>query len=223
MIQASGSTTASNNARQLLPLAAVTIPRPSIDLRKLKSFVEEGKIKYIGLSECTSSELRRAHAVHPITAIQMEYSLFSRDIEKDILPTARELGVGVVAYSPLGRGFLSGTFEKVDDLDEKDFRRTQPRFIGDNFSENDRSRKAFFAIAQRKGCTPAQLALAWLHFQGDDIFPIPGTKTASRVEENVEAFNVKLTKADVDDILKAIPHASGDRYASMAATHQARQ
>ena len=163
----------------------------------LKALVAEGKIKYIGLS---SSDLRRAHAVHPITAIQMEWSLQSRSIENDILKTARELGVGIVCYSPLGRGLLSKTFTSVKDIDSNDWSRSVPRFQEATFDANLPT--TFFSIAEKKGCTPAQLALAWLLKQGDDVCPIPGTKQVSRVEENAKAAEVaqRLSQEDLAEI-----------------------
>ena len=186
----------------------------------LKELINEGKIKYIGLSECTPSELRRAHAVHPITAIQMEWSLQTRDIEESVVPTARELGVGIVPYSPLGRGFLTGAIRSAADIDEGDYRRTAPRFAGENLEKNLPTE--FFAIAERKGCTPAQLALAWVHYQGNDVFPIPGTKSVKRLEENVQAALISLTAEEVTEIENSIPEIVGPRYASMAATFNSR-
>lgn len=179
----------------------------------LKSLVEEGKIRYVGLSECTAEELRRAHAVHPITAIQMEWSLQTRDIESTLLPVARELGVAIVAYSPLGRGFLTA-LDSIDTLDEGDWRRTLPRFSGENGKENRRQAERFFAIAREKGCTPAQLALAWVHGQGRDVFPIPGTKSASRIEENARAFQVlqSLSTDELAEIAASIQTVVGERY-----------
>lgn len=155
-------------------------------MQVLKSLVQEGKIRYIGLSECTPQELRRAHAVHPVTAIQMEWSLQTRDIEAAVVPTARELGVGIVPYSPLGRGFLAD-LSNFDSLPSNDSRASHPRFTGDNYEENKKRIQRFYDIAKRKGCTPAQLALAWVHSQGDDVFPIPGTKSSSRIIENAGA------------------------------------
>mmetsp|Transcript_30269 Transcript_30269/g.33004 ORF Transcript_30269/g.33004 Transcript_30269/m.33004 type:complete len:342 (-) Transcript_30269:94-1119(-) len=189
-------------------------------MRVLKSLVEDGKIKYVGLSECTPQELRRAHAVHPITAIQMEWSLQTRDIEADVVPVARELGVGIVAYSPLGRAFLAD-FQALDQMDEGDSRRNLPRFSGDNYDENRKLAQHFFDLAKRKGCTPAQLALAWVHSQGEDVFPIPGTKSSKRIEENAGAFQyVPLSeeeKKELEEYVKVI----GDRYtaAGMARTY----
>lgn len=179
-------------------------------MRVLKSLVEEGKIRYIGLSECTPNELRRAHAIHPITAIQMEWSLQTRDIENQVVPCARELGVGIVAYSPLGRSFLTSV-NALSELAETDWRRGLPRFSGENAEANLRSLELFFQLSQSKGCTPAQLALAWVHAQGDDVFPIPGTKTPSRVEENIRALQVSLTREEIDSLSQSII-VSGDRY-----------
>ena len=187
----------------------------------LKQLVQEGKIRYVGLSECTPSELRRAHAVHPVTAIQMEYSLQSRDVEAEVIPTARELGVGIVAYSPLGRGFLSATFTSRDQLPENDWRKTQPRFSEENFAKNVHTR--FFEYAAKKNCTPAQLALAWVHAQGEDIFPIPGTKDPSRLEENLGALNVKLSPEEAKEVGDLVEVGTGDRYSSMAGTFNGRQ
>jgi aryl-alcohol dehydrogenase-like predicted oxidoreductase len=189
----------------------------------LKSLVEEGKIKYVGLSECTASELRRAHAVHPITAIQMEWSLQTRDIEAEVVPCARELGVGIVAYSPLGRGFLA-QLNAFDGLDDKDWRRNHPRWSGENYEENKRRVARFFEIATAKGCTPAQLALAWVHAQGDDVFPIPGTKSAARIEENAHAYDLlPLTTDEMREIESSVA-VIGDRYdeAGMKRTHEGR-
>ncbi len=170
----------------------------------LKALVQEGKIRYVGLSECTPSELRRAHAVHPISAIQMEWSVQSRDIEADIVPCARELGVGIVAYSPLGRGFLAD-MAAFDALGPGDSRAGIERYQGDNLIENKRRIAAFYEIASRRGCTPAQLALAWLHTKGTDVFPIPGTKSSSRVEENTRAFSfAPLSAEDVAAIEEAV-------------------
>lgn len=181
-------------------------------MRVLQALVEEGKIKYIGLSEVTPQELRRAHAVYPVTAIQMEWSLQSRDIEDAVVGTARELGVGIVPYSPLGRGFLAD-MASFDHLDEKDFRRTMPRYSGDNFEENKKRVTQFFDIAHRKGCTPAQLALAWLHSKGEDVFPIPGTKSSARIEENARAFTyAPFDEATMAEIESSVAPFLGDRY-----------
>jgi len=190
-------------------------------MRVLKSLVEEGKIRYIGLSECTPSELRRAHAVYPITAIQMEWSLQTRSIEAEVVPTARELGVGIVPYSPLGRGLLSATITKKEDLDPKDWRMNLPRFSGDNFEKNV-PKASFQELASELGATPAQLALAWLHAQGEDVFPIPGTKSSSRIVENAGAVHVKLSGEQVKRVEQAVPEAEGDRYQAMTSTFDAR-
>ena len=187
----------------------------------LKQLVQEGKIRYIGLSECTPAELRRAHTIHPVTAIQMEYSLQSRDIEAEVIPTARELGVGIVAYSPLGRGFLSATFTSRDQLAENDWRRTQPRFSEENFAKNVQTR--FFEYAAKKNCTPAQLALAWVHAQGEDIFPIPGTKDSTRLEENLRAVGIKLSPEEAKEVGELVECTAGDRYAGMRGTFNSRQ
>ncbi|KAF0718183.1 Aste57867_1850 [Aphanomyces stellatus] len=177
----------------------------------LKALIQEGKIKYIGLSECTPSELRRAHAVHPITAIEMEWSLQSRDIEASVVPTARELGVGIVAYSPLCRGFLTAA-DGFDKLDANDWRKSLPRYTGAKLEESKAKVARFFEIAKTKGCTPAQLALAWVHAQGPDVFPIPGTKTSTRVAENAHAVEIKLTPHEVQEIADAAQSIEGDRY-----------
>jgi aryl-alcohol dehydrogenase-like predicted oxidoreductase len=177
--------------------------------------VAAGKVRYLGLSEAAPATIRRAHAVHPISALQTEYSLWSRDPEAEILPTLRELGIGFVPYSPLGRGFLTGTLRSLDQLDPGDFRRFQPRFAGDNLEANIALVEAIDALAASKGCTPAQLALAWVHAQGDDVAPIPGTKRRTYLEDNLGALEVALTPADLDQ-LNALGAARGDRYADMS-------
>lgn len=183
-------------------------------MRVLKTLVEEGKIRYIGLSEVTADELRRAHAIYPVTAIQMEWSLQTRDIEEHIVPVARELGVGIVAYSPLGRGFLAD-MSSFEHLDQKDSRRSMPRYSGENFEENKRRVARFFDIARTKGCTPAQLALAWLHSKGDDVFPIPGTKSSTRIEENARSYSlVPFDEATMIEIEDSVAPFLGDRYTS---------
>jgi aryl-alcohol dehydrogenase-like predicted oxidoreductase len=183
-------------------------------MRTLKSLVEEGKIRYIGLSEVSASELRRAHAIYPVSAIQMEWSLQTRDIEQEIVPTARELGVGIVAYSPLGRGFLADV-AAFSQLDEKDGRRSMPRYSGENFDENKRRVAKFFEMAQARGCTPAQLALAWLHAKGEDVFPIPGTKSSSRIVENAKAYSLlPLDAATLSEIEDSVAPFLGDRYST---------
>jgi aryl-alcohol dehydrogenase-like predicted oxidoreductase len=176
--------------------------------------IEEGKIRHIGLSEASAKTLRRAVKVHPITALQTEYSLWTRDPEAEILPTCRELGIGFVAYSPLGRGFLTGRFQRFEDLPEDDYRRFSPRFQGENFQKNLDLVERVKDIAEEKGCTPSQLALAWVLSQGDDIVPIPGTKHRKYLEENVGALKVELTSEDLQRINEVFPYgaASGMRY-----------
>ena len=174
--------------------------------------VKEGKILHIGLSEAAPERIRKAHATHPITAVQTEYSLWTRDLEADILPTLRELGIGLVAYSPLGRGFLSGRFKSPEELDEGDFRRNGPRFTGDNLEANLALAAKVEELAAEKGVTPAQLALAWVLAQGDDIVPIPGTKRRSYLEQNAAAVDVELTEDDLERIDSELPEAAGDRY-----------
>jgi len=181
----------------------------------MDELVHEGKVRYLGLSEASTTTLRRAHAVHPISALQTEYSLWSRDPESDILPTCRELGIGFVAYSPLGRGFLTGRFRRPEDLPSDDWRRTNPRFQGDNFQKNLDLVWKIEEIAREKACTPAQLALAWLLLRGSDIVPIPGTKQRARLEENVRALDIRLTPDELKRIDGVAPlgAAAGDRYA----------
>lgn len=178
----------------------------------MKELVEAGKVRHIGLSEVRADTIRRAHAVHPITAVQSEYSPWSRDPEDGVLQTLRELGIGLVAYSPLGRGFLSGAIKSVDELAPDDYRRTSPWFMGDNFRRNLELVAVFEEIARRKGATPAQLALAWVMVQGENIVPIPGTRRRARLDENLGAAGVDLTPGDIEEIAKALPRAVGDRY-----------
>jgi aryl-alcohol dehydrogenase-like predicted oxidoreductase len=178
----------------------------------MAELVQEGKVRHLGLSEASAQTIRRAHATHPITALQSEWSLWTRDIEAEILPAARELGIGVVPYSPLGRGFLSGRFTSPDQLDADDFRRHGPRFTGENLEQNLRLVSKVAEIAQEKGCTPGQLALAWVLAQGDDVVPIPGTKRRRYLEENLGALDVELTPEDLDRIDDELPEAAGDRY-----------
>jgi aryl-alcohol dehydrogenase-like predicted oxidoreductase len=184
----------------------------------MKELVEAGKVRYLGLSEASPDTIRRAHAVHPISALQTEYSLWSRDPEDRILPTVRELGIGFVAYSPLGRGFLSGRFQSPDDFDEGDFRRSHPRFQGENFQKNLELVERVKEIAAEKGATAGQLALAWVMAQGDDIVPIPGTTKVKNLEENVAAAEIELTDDDLKRLDEAVPKglAAGDRYADMS-------
>ncbi|PSB29345.1 aldo/keto reductase [Stenomitos frigidus] len=180
----------------------------------MAELVQQGKVRYLGLSEAAPATIRRAHAVHPISALQTEYSLWSRDPEDEILPTIRELGIGFVPYSPLGRGFLSGQFTSPDDLPADDYRRNSPRFQGENFYKNLELVEQVTAIATKKGVTPSQLALAWLLAQGDDIVPIPGTKRRKYLEENVAATEITLTPEELRQIEAAAPKgiAAGDRY-----------
>ena len=184
----------------------------------MAELVEAGKVRHIGLSEASSETIRRAHAVHPVTALQTEYSLWTRDPEDGIFPTVRELGIGFVAYSPLGRGFLSGRVSSPDDLDPDDFRRRNPRFQGDNFDRNLELVERVREIAEEKDVTPAQLALAWVLHQGDDIVPIPGTKRAHYLEENARAAEVELSDEDLARIEDAFPKGatSGERYPDMS-------
>jgi aryl-alcohol dehydrogenase-like predicted oxidoreductase len=177
----------------------------------LAELVGEGKIRHIGLSEAAPETIRRAHAVHPVTALQSEYSLWTRDPEGTVLPVLRELGIGFVAYSPLGRGMLTGAIRSVDQLDAADFRRSNPRFSGENFERNLASLKEVEAVAAEAGVTPAQVALGWLLAQGDDIAPIPGTKRITRLEENLGADSVRLT-ADQIARLDALPPAAGNHH-----------
>jgi len=181
----------------------------------MSALVREGKVRWLGLSEAAMATLRRAHAVHPIAALQTEYSLWSRDPEEEILPTVRELGIGFVPYSPLGRGFLTGQIKRTEDLEADDYRRGSPRFQGENFRKNLDLVEEINAIAAEKRCAPSQLALAWVLAQGKDIVPIPGTKRRKYLEENVGALAVELTPADLARIDRAFPRgaASGERYA----------
>jgi len=175
---------------------------------------EEGKIRFLGLSEAAPRTIRAAHATHPITAVQTELSLWSRDAEADVLPTVRELGIGYVAYSPLGRGFLTGQITSPNDFPEDDFRRFHPRFTGENFEKNMQLVREVEAIAGEKGCTTAQLALAWVLAQGDDIVPIPGTKRRRYLDENIDALDVKLSDEDLRRLDEILPPgaAAGERY-----------
>jgi len=174
--------------------------------------VKEGKVLHLGLSEAAPETIRRAHAVHPITAVQTEYSLWTRDPEAEILPTCRELGIGFVPYSPLGRGFLSGRFKSPEELDEDDFRRSGPRFTGENLKANLKLAAKVEEIATEKGITSAQLAIAWVLAQGEDLVPIPGTKRRSYLEQNADAVDVELTDEDLARIDAEVPKAAGERY-----------
>jgi aryl-alcohol dehydrogenase-like predicted oxidoreductase len=188
----------------------------------MAELVAAGKVRYLGLSEASAATIRRAHAVHPISALQSEYSLWTRDLEDEILPTLRELGIGLVAYSPLGRGFLTGRFRSPEDLTEDDRRRNMPRFQAENFDRNlalaDRVRE----LADEKGVTPGQLALAWVHAQGEDVVPIPGTKRRQYLEENVTALDVELSDVELRRLDDAFPPgaAAGDRYPNMSTVNR---
>jgi aryl-alcohol dehydrogenase-like predicted oxidoreductase len=187
----------------------------------LAELVAEGKVRHIGLSEAGPDTIRRANAVHPITAIQTEYSLWSRDPEAEILPTCRELGIGFVPYSPLGRGFLAGRFSSAEELDEDDFRRRGPRFTGENLEANLQLAAKVKEIAAEKGVTPAQLAIGWVLARGENLVPIPGTKRCSYLEENAASVDIELTADDLARIDAGLPRAAGERYdeAGMAAVN----
>lgn len=191
-----------------------------VTMGELKKLVEEGKIKYIGLSEASASTIRRAHAVHHITAVQLEWSLWTRDIEEEIVPTCRELGIGIVAYSPLGRGFLSSGPKMLENLTKEDFRQFLPRFLPENVEHNKRIFERVSDIATEKGCTPAQLALAWVHHQGDDVCPIPGTTKIENLNQNIGALSVKLTAKEMAELesLAAAEIVKGDRYGGSSST-----
>ena len=181
----------------------------------MAELVRAGKVRYLGLSEAAPATIRRAHRVHPISALQTEYSLWSRDPEDEILPTVRELGIGFVPYSPLGRGFLAGRFKRLEDLAPDDWRRNSPRFQGENFARNLALAERVQSLAREKQCTPSQLALAWLLAQGENIVPIPGTSSIERLEENARAVDVRLSAGDLAEIDAIAPKgaASGRRYA----------
>jgi aryl-alcohol dehydrogenase-like predicted oxidoreductase len=178
----------------------------------MAELVTEGKVRYLGLSEAAPETIRRAHAVHPIAAVQTEYSIWTRDLEDDVLPTLRELGIGLVAYSPLGRGMLSGRFSSADDFDADDWRLTQPRFQGENLKQNLERAGKVRELADEKGVPPAQLALAWVLARGDDVVPIPGTKRRRYLEQNVGALDVELTDEDLARIDAVVPEPAGARY-----------
>ena len=180
----------------------------------MADLIKEGKVRYLGLSEAAPQTIQRAHSIHPITAVQTEYSLWSRDVEDEILPVCRELGIGFVPYSPLGRGFLTGQIQKFDDLAEDDYRRYSPRFQGENFQRNLDLVNKIKEIANEKNCKPSQLALAWLLAQGEDIVPIPGTKRIHYLDENIGALSIDLTESDLARINEVAPRgaAAGDRY-----------
>jgi aryl-alcohol dehydrogenase-like predicted oxidoreductase len=189
---------------------------PNVEIEEtvgaMAELVQQGKILHIGLSEAAPETIRRAHAVHPITAVQTEYSMWTRDPEAEVLPTCRELGIGFVPYSPLGRGFLSGRFTKPEDLDEGDFRRKGPRFTGENLESNLQLAGKVREIAEQKGIMPAQLAIAWVLAQGDDLVPIPGTKRRTYLEQNAAAADVELSDEDLARIEAELPAVSGARY-----------
>jgi aryl-alcohol dehydrogenase-like predicted oxidoreductase len=195
-------------------------PNTSIEetVGAMGELVEQGKVRYLGLSEAAAETIRRAHSVHPISALQSEYSLWTRDVEDEILPTIRELGIGLVGYSPLGRGFLSGRIHSIDDLEAGDFRRANPRFQGENFQKNLELVERVEELAAEKGCTAAQIALAWVLAQGEDIVPIPGTTRVKNLEENVAALDVELSDEELRDLEAVFPKgaAAGDRYADMS-------
>ncbi|HEY9693127.1 MAG TPA: aldo/keto reductase [Oculatellaceae cyanobacterium] len=188
----------------------------------MAELVKQGKVRYIGISEAAPDTIRRAYGVHPITALQTEYSLWTRDPEDEILPTVRELGIGFVPYSPLGRGFLSGAIKSIDDLAQDDYRRFSPRFQGENFNKNLELVEQVNAIASEKGVTASQLALAWLLAQGEDIVPIPGTKRRTYLEENIGATEISLTQEELSRIEQLAPKgvAAGDRYPDMSTVNR---
>jgi aryl-alcohol dehydrogenase-like predicted oxidoreductase len=193
---------------------------PNVEIEEtvgaMAELVEQGKILHIGLSEASAATIRRAHAVHPIAAVQTEYSLWTRDVEEEILPTLDELGIALVAYSPLGRGFLSGRFTAPEELDEGDFRRYGPRFTGENLQANLKLAERVKELAQEKGITPGQLALAWVLSRGEQIVPIPGTKRRSYLEENLAAADLELSAEESKRIADAVPAAAGERYPAEA-------
>ncbi len=188
----------------------------------MATLVDAGKVRFLGLSEAAAATIRRAHAVHPISALQSEYSLWSRDIEDEVLPAIRELGIGLVAYSPLGRGFLTGRFTRPGDLADDDFRRHQPRFQGENFERNLELVQRVTELAAEHQCTAGQLALAWVMRQGDDVVPIPGTKHRAYLEENADASEISLSEEDLRRIDEVAPIgvAAGDRYADMSSVNR---
>jgi aryl-alcohol dehydrogenase-like predicted oxidoreductase len=199
---------------------------PSVPIEEtvgaMAELVDAGKVRFLGLSEAAPETIRRANAVHPISALQSEYSLWTRDLEEEILPTVRELGIGLVAYSPLGRGFLTGAVENVDKLEPGDFRRHNPRFAEGNLERNLELLARVKEIAAEHDCTPGQLALAWVLHRGDDVVPIPGTKRRSYLEQNVEAVEIELSAEDLERIDEAAPvgAAAGDRYPDMSAVNR---
>ena len=199
-------------------------PNTSIEetVGAMAELVAQGKVRQIGLSEASAATIRRAHAVHPLAAVQTEYSLWSRDVEDEVLPTLRDLGIGLVAYSPLGRGFLTGAIHTTDGLDASDWRRHAPRFQAENLDQNLKLLEAVEKLSAEKGCTSGQLALAWLLHQGDDIVPIPGTKRRKWLAENLAAADVVLTAEDLSALDQAMPKGSGsgDRYPDMSSVNR---
>jgi len=179
---------------------------------EMSKLVAEGKVRYIGLSEASATTIRRAHAVHPLTCVQTEYSAWSRDVEANVLPTVRELGIGFVAYSPLGRGFLTANIASQSDLPEGDVRRSMPRFQAENLKDNRAIAERFADLAKKKGITAAQLALAWVLAQGEDIVPIPGSRRLEAVKENIAALDVQLIASEIAEINRNLPAAKGERY-----------
>ncbi|GAB4844031.1 hypothetical protein Ancab_013995 [Ancistrocladus abbreviatus] len=189
-----------------------------VTMGEIKKLVEEGKVMYVGLSEACASTIRRAHAVHPLTAVQIEWSLWSRDVEEEIVPTCRELGIGVVAYSPLGSGFFGSGPKVIKSFTENDYRKLLPRFQPENMEHNKHVFQRVYEIAAQKGCTPSQLALAWLHHQGDDVCPIPGTTKIKNFNENIGALSVKLTPEEMVELQSLAGAVKGCRHASIAPT-----
>ncbi|KAJ3675694.1 hypothetical protein LUZ60_004736 [Juncus effusus] len=189
-----------------------------VTMGEMKKLVEEGKIKYVGLSEASASTIRRAHSVHPITAVQLEWSLWTRDCEQEIIPTCRELGIGIVAYSPLGRGFMSSGPKLVAELSEQDFRKTLPRFQPENLDKNLQIFDRVNSLAAKKGCTASQLALAWVHHQGPDVCPIPGTTKVENLKQNIGALSVKLSQDELAELEALAGEVKGGRYASGVST-----
>lgn len=188
----------------------------------MKELVEAGKVKYLGLSEASASDIRRAHAIHPISAVQLEWSLWVRDVEDEIVPTCRELGIGIVSYCPLGRGFLCGTFKR-EELVQTDFRiKNAPRLVGENLKQNEKLLERVKQIAEKKKCTMNQLALAWVQHQGTDVVPIPGTTKIANLDSNIASFEVHLSKEELEDIGNAFPpnQVAGDRTLHMSITYQ---
>ncbi|KAF5820121.1 putative perakine reductase [Helianthus annuus] len=185
---------------------------------ELKKLFEEGKIKYIGLSEANPAIIRRAHAIHPITAVQLEWSLWTRDVEEEVIPTCRELGIGIVPFAPLGSGFFASGPKVMDNLADDDYRKVLPRLQGENFDHNKRVFERVSEMAERKGCTLAQLALAWVLHQGDDVCPIPGTTKITNLNQNLGALSVKLTSQDMAE-LESLASFKGDRMPEQILAH----